>query len=364
MHQRLMEHLTTAVLLLDGELKVRWMNPAAEALLALSLGRVAGAGLEGLLGGGDGLEEVLTKARDALHPFTQREARIITLGGEALTVDYTVTPLSSEELLVEVEPRDRLMQISREEALTARQETIKVLARGMAHEVKNPLGGIRGAAQLLERDLEDPALREFTGIIVDEVDRLKQLVDAMLGPNRMLCHQSINIHRVLERVRTLLVAEHPEIGYRRDYDPSLPDLSGDESQLIQAVLNVARNAVQAMNEAGTSSPSLILRTRAKRQFTLGAERHRLVCEVALIDNGPGVSSDLHDTLFYPMVSGRAEGSGLGLSIAQSILHQHQGLIECASEPGHTEFRLLIPLCREPPGASSDSTGEPHDRGIW
>ncbi|NOG31268.1 nitrogen regulation protein NR(II) [Halomonas sp. TBZ9] len=343
MYQRLLEHLTTAVLLLDGDLKVRWMNPAAEALLAVSISRVLGARLEGLLGEEEAIEDVLIKARDAFHPYTQREARIIPMSGEPLTVDYTVTPLSADELLLEIEPRDRLMQISREEALTTRQETIKVLARGLAHEVKNPLGGIRGAAQLLERDLADPALKEFTHIIVEEVDRLRDLVDSMLGPNRMIQHSPVNIHKVLERVRTLLIAEHPQVRIERDYDPSLPDLSGDEAQLIQAILNVARNAVQAMTDAQVEAPKLVLRTRARRQFTLGAERHRLVCDVGIIDNGPGVPDTLQETLFFPMVSGRAEGSGLGLSIAQSILHQHQGLIECESQPGRTEFRLLIPL---------------------
>lgn len=343
MYQRLMEHLTTAVLLLDGELRLRWMNPAAEALLAISLSRLKGLPLPSLVDGGSEIGELLAKARDEFHPFTQREARLTLVTGEVLTVDYTVSPLSADELLLEVEPRDRLLRISREEALQTRQETIKVLARGLAHEVKNPLGGIRGAAQLLERDLDDPGLKEFTRIIIEEVDRLRDLVDSMLGPNRMIRHEPLNIHKVLERVRSLLIVEQPGVWIERDYDPSLPDLSGDESQLIQAVLNVARNAVEAMTEAGVASPRLTLRTRARRQFTLGAERHRLVCEVAIIDNGPGIPASLRETLFYPMVSGRAEGSGLGLSIAQSILHQHQGLIECDSEPGHTQFRLLIPL---------------------
>lgn len=342
MYQRLMEHLTTAVLLLDGQLRLCWMNPSAEALLAVSLSRVEGIEFTAVVGSQEGIGEVLGKARNEFHPFTQREARLV-VGGEVLTVDYTVTPLSADELLLEIEPRDRLMRISREEALLSRQETIKVLARGLAHEVKNPLGGIRGAAQLLERDLDDPELREFTHIIVEEVDRLRDLVDSMLGPNRMTRHEPLNIHKVLERVRSLLIVEQPGVHIERDYDPSLPDLAGDEAQMIQAVLNVARNAVEAMTEAGIAEPRLVLRTRARRQFTLGAERHRLVCEVAIIDNGPGIPEALRETLFYPMVSGRADGSGLGLSIAQSILHQHQGLIECDSSPGHTEFRLLIPL---------------------
>ncbi|QNI01649.1 PAS domain-containing protein [Halomonas sp. SH5A2] len=352
MHQRLLEHLTTAVLLLDGRLNVRWMNPAAEALFAVSLSRVQGMSLDGMLGGDESIDEVLAKARDAFHPFTQREARITPLNSDQLTVDYTVTPLSETELLLEVEPRDRLMQISREEALTTRQETIKVLARGLAHEVKNPLGGIRGAAQLLERDLDNPALREFTHIIVEEVDRLRDMVDSMLGPNYIVKHEPVNIHKVLERVRSLLIAEHSWVDIQRDYDPSLPDMFGDEAQMIQAVLNVARNAVQAMGDAETPTPTLVLRTRARRQFTLGAERHRLVSELGIIDNGPGIPGSLQETLFYPMVSGRAEGSGLGLSIAQSILHQHQGLIECDSRPGRTEFRLLIPLVINSTGEAS------------
>lgn len=343
MYQRLMEHLSTAVLQLDGELRVAWMNPAAEALLSVSLSRVQGVALCSLMEQEDGMAAVLTKALEACHPFTRREARLVMMGGEPLTVDYTATPLSRDELLLEVEPRDRLIRISREEALMTRQETVKVLTRGLAHEVKNPLGGIRGAAQLLERDLENPAHREFTRIIIEEVDRLRDLVDSMLGPNRVTRHQPLNVHKVLERVRTLVLAEHPGVSIERDYDPSLPDLAGDEAQMIQAVLNVARNAVEAMHEAATPEPRLVLRTRARRQFTLGAERHRLVCEVAILDNGPGIPEALQETLFYPMVSGRADGSGLGLSIAQGILHQHQGLIECDSVPGHTEFRLLIPL---------------------
>ncbi|MEC9483994.1 MAG: nitrogen regulation protein NR(II) [Halomonas sp.] len=343
MYQRLLEHLTTAVVYLDGSLHVRWLNPAAEALLAVSLSRVKGTRVESLEGEDGAVADLLAKARDEHHPFTQREAVLILPGGEPTTVDFTVTPLDEDELLLEIEPRDRLMRISREEALIARQETIKVLSRGLAHEIKNPLGGIRGAAQLLERDLPNPQLAEFTRVIVDEADRLRDLVDRMLGPNRLASHEALNIHRVLERVRALLEAEHPGIDYVRDYDPSLPDLHGDEAQLIQAVLNVARNAVQALEEHATPAPQLILRTRARRQFTLGAERHRLVCEVAVVDNGPGIPPDLRETLFFPMVSGRAEGSGLGLSIAQSILHQHQGLIECDSHPGCTEFRLMIPL---------------------
>ncbi|WP_110670741.1 nitrogen regulation protein NR(II) [Salinicola halophilus] len=347
MYQRLLEHLTTAVVLLDEHLRVRWLNPAAEALLAASRPRVVGHWLECLAGENDAIRVVLQKAMQEFHPYTQREATLVLPSGESVTVDFTATPMTSRELLVEIEPRDRLMRISREEALIARQETVKVLMRGLAHEVKNPLGGIRGAAQLLERDLPDAQLTEFTHIIVEEADRLRDLVDRMLGPNALIRHEPLNVHKVLERVRALLEAEHAELGFERDYDPSVPDLIGDEAQLIQATLNIARNAVQAMEEHATPSPRLLLRTRVRRQFTLGVERHRMVCEVAIVDNGPGIPEHIRETLFFPMVSGRAEGSGLGLSIAQSILHQHQGLIECESRPGATEFRLLIPLEASP-----------------
>ncbi|WP_110684853.1 nitrogen regulation protein NR(II) [Salinicola aestuarinus] len=347
MYQRLLEHLTTAVVLLDERLRVRWLNPAAEALLAASRPRVVGHWLECLAGENDAIRVVLQKAMEEFHPYTQREATLVFATGESVTVDFTATPMTSRELLVEIEPRDRLMRISREEALIARQETVKALMRGLAHEVKNPLGGIRGAAQLLERDLPDPQLAEFTRIIVEEADRLRDLVDRMLGPNTIIRHEPLNVHKVLERVRALLEAEHAKLVFERDYDPSVPELIGDEAQLIQATLNIARNAVQAMEEHATPSPRLLLRTRVRRQFTLGVDRHRMVCEVAIIDNGPGIPEPIRETLFFPMVSGRAEGSGLGLSIAQSILHQHQGLIECDSRPGATEFRLLIPLEASP-----------------
>ncbi|MGJ8523458.1 Sensory histidine kinase/phosphatase NtrB [Carnimonas sp. R-84981] len=339
---RLLEHLTTAVVLLDEELRVRWMNPAAEALTGLSFARVVNTRLKCLTGHDGQVGKVLRKAIDDQHPFTQREAALTLASGDEITVDYTATPLSSHELLIELDPIDLLLRIAREEALLARQEMIKVLTRGLAHEIKNPLGGIRGAAQLLERDLPDPELTEFTHIIVEEADRLRDLVDRMLGPNTLPRHEAVNIHEVLGRVERLLRAETDSVRVVHDYDPSLPDVAGDSAQLIQAVLNVARNAVQAMTESNTESPCLTFKTRAGRRFNPGAERHRQMCEISIIDNGPGIPVQLRESLFYPMISGRASGSGLGLSIAQSILHQHQGLIECDSRPGRTEFRLVVP----------------------
>jgi two-component system nitrogen regulation sensor histidine kinase GlnL len=272
------------------------------------------------------------------------------------TVDYTVTPLmeagSAPSLLMEIRPLDRLMRISREDGIINAHQATRALVRGVAHEVKNPLGGIRGAAQLLARELPDESLREYTDIIIDEVDRLRNLVDRMLGPRKLPQHSMVNIHEILERVRTIMLADVSSAAQLdRDYDPSLPELWADKDQLIQAVLNVAKNARQALDEnPGQEEPRIIMRTRALRQFTIGHVRHRLVILVEIEDNGPGVDKELQETLFFPMVSGRAHGTGLGLSISQSIVNQHHGLIECESQPGKTIFRLLLPL--EKPEATS------------
>jgi two-component system nitrogen regulation sensor histidine kinase GlnL len=210
----------------------------------------------------------------------------------------------------------------------------------LAHEIKNPLGGLRGAAQLLERELPDPNLREYTRIIIDEADRLQTLMNRMIGPNRMLTRGLVNIHNVLEHVRGLMQAEFPN-GPRvsRDYDPSIPDLTADQDHLIQAFLNLARNACAAAGIAGF----IELRTRVLRQFTIGNQRHRLVLRVEVLDNGPGIPEELKDHIFFPMVSGQKGGTGLGLPIAQELISQHGGLIECESRPGETRFFVYLPL---------------------
>lgn len=344
-YQHVLEHMTTSVVLLDGALCVRWLNPAAETLLGVSLARIRQMPLCNIIN----IDEMHAKLDEALsrqHPYTQREAAVTLVNGGTLTIDYTATPTSPDTLLVEMECRDRLIRILREEELLLRQERVKTLTRGLAHEIKNPLGGIRGAAQLLERHLSSPHQTEFTRVIIEEVDRLKALVDRMLGPNQVVHYQPLNVHVVLERVAALIQAdttpEYAGIKLVKDYDPSLPLVIGNESQLIQAVLNVARNAIQAMSEHHTPEARLVLKTRARRQFTLH-DRHRLVCEITVADNGPGIPDALRESLFYPMISGRAEGTGLGLSISQAILQQHQGLIECESRPGQTLFHLLIPF---------------------
>jgi two-component system nitrogen regulation sensor histidine kinase GlnL len=244
--------------------------------------------------------------------------------------------------VVELLAVDRLLKISREESFLHAQETNRAVIRGLAHEIKNPLGGVRGAAQLLARELPNEELAEYTRIIIREADRLRDLVDRLLGPNRQLDLRPLNIHEILEHVRNLIAAESDNrVTIARDYDPSLPEIPCDRAQLIQAVLNIMRNALQAAKDPGECE--IILRSRSQRQFTVGAQVHRLMCRVDIIDNGPGIPAALQSSVFAPMVTGRAGGTGLGLSIAQSIIHLHGGVLECESRPGETRFTFYLPM---------------------
>ncbi len=348
LHRLLLDNLTTATVLLNGQLRLEYMNPAAEMLLAVSGQRNHGQFISELFTESPDALVALRQAVDQGHPFTKREAVLTALTGQALPVDYAATPILSRGeafLLLEIHPRDRLQRITKEEAQLSKQETTKLLVRGLAHEIKNPLGGIRGAAQLLARELPDNNLRDYTDVIIEEADRLRNLVDRMLGSNKLPSLAETNVHEVLERVCSLVNLESQgSISLIRDYDPSIPDVLIDREQMIQAVLNIVRNATQALTEqTGGSAACITLRTRALRQFTIGHTRHRLVCKVEIIDNGPGIPAELQETMFYPMVSGRADGTGLGLAITQNIISQHQGLIECESQPGQTVFSLFLPL---------------------
>ncbi|KAA0874624.1 nitrogen regulation protein NR(II) [Nitrincola tapanii] len=342
--RNILDNLTTSIVFLDLNLNISYLNPAAEMLLQASLRRLEGKSIYDWL---TLSEEDIALLNDSLqtgHPFSKREARVFTAQAQELLIDYSVNLLPNKGLLLEIQARDRLMRIEREEELLTRHATARSLVRGLAHEIKNPLGGIRGAAQLLERELTDVELHDYTRVIIEEADRLRNLVDRLLGPHKLPHIEQINIHAILERVCSLVRVESGhKIQIVRDYDPSIPEFSGDKEQLIQATLNIVRNAMQALQESATEHPQITLRTRALRQLTLGSERHRLVCSIDIIDNGPGIPSELISSIFYPMVTGRAEGSGLGLSIAQAIINRHKGLIECNSEPGQTRFQLLIPL---------------------
>lgn len=350
-NKRLLEHLNTGVMIVDAQLAVLYMNPAAEALLEISVRRCLGACVTDLGFESSNSGDILREALINNHSFTKREALLRLHNYQQVVVDYTVSPVRHPEtqdmvLLIELVGRERVLRINREEHIISSQETARSLVRGLAHEIKNPLGGIRGAAQLLERELPSQDLKEYTNIIIEEADRLRDLVDRMLGPRRLPKQEMINIHEVLERVCQLLSVEvGSKIVIERDYDPSIPELMADKDQLIQAVLNICRNAMQAMLECQPPihKPTLGLRTRTVRQCTIGHQRHRLTVQIDIRDNGPGIPMELHEHLFYPMVSGRADGTGLGLSIAQSLINQRNGLIEFRSVAGLTVFSIFIPL---------------------
>jgi len=351
-HRRLdawiLENLASAVILFDIHLRVNYLNPSAEMLLASSARNIIGQTADQLFqcatGKNNEARTHLTQIIEARQHLTEREIEVILPDGRQVTVDCSVIPLSeldgSEGVLLELQQVDRHLRITREKQLVSRQALTRDVVRGLAHEIKNPLGGLRGAAQLLEAELENDELKEYTQVIIDEADRLQGLVNSILGPNRLPEYKELNIHHVLERVRSLVMAETGQrIKLIRDYDPSIPDLLGDLDQLIQATLNIVKNAQRAIGDTG----NIILKTRVLRQFTLGNRMHKLVARVDIIDDGPGIPESIKDKLFYPMVTGGTGGLGLGLSIAQSIINQHKGVIECSSEPGNTAFTIYLPL---------------------
>ena len=337
--------LASTVLLLDEGLVVRYVNPAGENLLAVSLRSVAGKPLSVVCTCSAILQAALDNALNNNWGYTGQNIELKRGDGEVLHINCTVTPLRPEmaagvRLLLELQPIEHQLAATREEHLIEQQKASRELIRNLAHEIKNPLGGIRGAAQLLEHELANPSLKEYTQVIIKEADRLQDLMQRLLTPHRTMLPTTVNIHEILERVRSLLTAEFPgSLAMRRDYDTSLPELVGDREQLIQAVLNVARNAAQAMQGEG----EIVLRTRVLRQVTLAKKRYRLALEIKVIDNGPGIPETVRERMFYPLVSGREGGSGLGLTIAQNFVQHHHGTIDCSSRPGQTIFTIRLPV---------------------
>lgn len=337
-----LEHLTTAVILLDQGLRVAYLNPSAENLFKLSRKHVAGMPLQQIFGDAETLPKAVESALLSQASFTEHEILLNTPGNHSLSVSCTVTPVDIGKvcLILEFHQIDKQLKIAREERMQVQQQANRELLRNLAHEIKNPLGGLRGAAQLLEHELPRTGLREYTQVIIQEADRLQKLMDRLLTPSHLPHLRATNIHEVLERVRSLTLAETPKgIIIWRDYDTSLPDLVADPEQLIQAVLNIVRNAVQSMQGKG----EIILRTRIARQVTLVKKRYRQAIQIQIIDNGPGIPDAIREKIFYPLVSGREGGSGMGLTLAQTLINQHQGTIECDSRPGYTCFTLLLPL---------------------
>ncbi len=342
--QRILDGMSGSVLLFDPALRLKYVNPAAETLFSISARHLLEQPFASLLQDEDDLEAELIKALENGQTFTRHEVALHLGQEQDVMVDFTAMPLldpgQAPAILVEMHPVDRLLRISREESQQAQQQATRKILRGLAHEIKNPLGGLRGAAQLLERQLDSEDLKEYTRVIIEEADRLEKLVNQILGPNRLPRLQSTNIHHVLERVRSLIRAERDDrLVIKRDYDPSIPELNADPDQLIQAVLNIVRNAADAVQGAGT----ITLRSRVNRKFTIHKQRHDLVARIDIVDTGPGIDPEMLDKIFFPMVTGRADGTGLGLSIAQTMIQQHDGMIEVRSTPGNTVFSIYLPL---------------------
>lgn len=350
LHKRLLDNLSTGVIVFDQELRLSYINLAAESTLAISGRQIYKAWIGDIfLGAAQDIADI-QNAQASHHSFTKRKAELTMLQGRTISVDYTITPLIDLEdahILMEIQAINYAERISKEEALVSTHETTRELVRGLAHEIKNPLGGIRGAAQLLARELPEGELTDYTSVIIEEADRLHKLVDRLVGTRKPPELRAINIHEVIERVRSLIEVEviDKDIRIERNYDPSIPDVMADSEQLIQAVLNIVRNAMQALESPNVrhSSGRIELTTRVLRNITIGSVFHRLAARIEVIDNGPGIPEDLIGSIFYPMISGRAEGTGLGLSIAHSIINQHKGMIECDSKPGHTRFAIYIPV---------------------
>lgn len=340
----LLDSLATAVVAIDDGMRIRYLNNAAEQLLGTSARRAVDQRLTRALTVPDSLFARIREALESGQPFTDRQVTVEPHGQDPQVVDLYLSPFRTGDeragLVLEINTVDRPLRIARDEAMLAQQEHARSLLRGLAHEIKNPLGGLRGAAQLLARQLPDEELSEYTSIIIREADRLQNLIDRMLGPTTRPRRDPVNLHEVLEHVRKIVIAGAPEgVHVRFDYDPSIPECLTDRDRLVQVILNIAGNALQALGESGR----IVFRSRVVSNFTIGGTRHPLVACIEIIDNGPGVPEALIDQIFYPMVTGTDVGTGLGLSIAQSMMNQLGGLIECSSEPGKTTFTVLIPL---------------------
>ena len=340
--------LATPVAVLNAHGQMLAVNAALEDVLGQSRRSLEGHALAEHFVDPQPLHSALQGVRNNEFAALRYEAALRRMHhSDHLPVHVIIAPSErSDEVIVELLPVEQKTRQEREERLLEQAQVNKELIRNLAHEIKNPLGGIRGAAQLLEMELQNKDLTEYTQVIIHEADRLQTLVDRLLAPHRRPhVVGDVNIHEVCERVRSLILAEFPKgLAVVRDYDISIPEFRGDKEQLIQVVLNIAHNAAQALHERRTQGDAQItLRTRIQRQVTFGKQRYRLALELHVIDNGPGIPDSIKDRIFYPLVSGREGGSGLGLTLAQTFVQQHHGLIECASEPGCTDFKILIPL---------------------
>ena len=340
---RILDTLQTALVCLDAERRITYVNATGEALFENSAASLIGREFGSLLSEVEP-STIGDKLAAAPIALTEREAIITLASGKAFVADYSIYPCGDDpvdgDLLLEIHEHERGAQIARDEFEQLQRQASQQLARGLAHEIKNPLGGIRGAAQLLQRELDRPEWVEYTEVIISEVDRLQTLLNNMLGPEHRMERSSINIYEILEHICKILQAAEPDrILIQRDYDPSIPQLMADRDMLIQAFLNIARNAVQAIDGDG----EITFKTRVGRNHTIGPVTHPLVVQVDITDSGRGVAAELSETIFLPMVTDKADGTGLGLPIAKEIITRHGGSIQMHSSPSGTTFSTILPL---------------------
>lgn len=339
-YQDIIENLTTAIIVMDSALRVNKLNSAAEILFGMSQRQASMIPIQSLLLGETPLTLSLERVKQTGQELIEREIKLYLPSRGEVVVDCSIKMIdtSSKEpyILLELAQLDFQQRISRDESLSTQQQVL----RGLAHEIKNPLGGLRGAAQLLERQLDSDDLKEYTAIIISEADRLQNLMTKMLGSHHKPEHTYVNIHQVLQRVRQLVATEvDNRLTLVGDYDPSIPDLYVDSDQLVQVFLNIVLNAVQALHGSGR----IVLRTRIQRNITIEQKPYRLGVCVEIEDDGPGVPDSLQESLFFPLVTGRAEGTGLGLYLVQDLIHRNNGMITCNSQPGCTVFSVVFPL---------------------
>lgn len=345
----ILENMMTAVIFLDSELTIKYINPATEQLFSLSSRKFLNKPLFGVFDYSNfDFERLETlKNKNIGLGYTDHEVTFVT-EGISLLAEVTVTPIDEKDerlLLLELRKIDQQRKINQEVQQHAQQIAARDLIRGLAHEIKNPLGGLRGAAQLLERQFKGQQdVKDYTSVIIEQADRLKNLVDKLLGPQRATQRTINNIHEVLEKVRKLVCMDLPSnIKIRRDYDPSIPELEMDPDQLQQAILNIVCNAILILKEKNVVNGLITLKTRAVYRISIHGNVAKTAILIQIIDNGPGVPQNIRDTIFYPMVTGRSGGTSLGLSISQNIVDQHCGKIECSSTSGYTEFSIFLPL---------------------
>ena len=350
-HQDILDAIKVAIVVVDAQFAIRYMNNTAEDFCGGSLEHFRGERIGSIFEGQEVTEEALQQCFDAYETYTLRQVNLkVTATNQKTVANIAVSPIPGQHLVFEIEPIDRVLLINKEDQMRNAQLASRQLVRGMAHEIKNPLGSIRGAAQLLRKSLETDEQNDYTDLIIGEVDRLKTLVDRLMGPNHTPCFEAVNIHEVIEKVLHIVSSE-VEVNWalERDYDPSLPGVLGDFDQLTQALLNIIQNAKDATQNE--TSPRLVVRTGIEHQFTIGTMRHPMVARIQIEDNGIGIPQDLQDQIFFPLVTGKSTGTGLGLAITHTIIGMHNGLITCTSERGFTTFVIYLPLVIEGNGGS-------------